>query len=88
MSLSSMSEEDLLYMYDISQPLCLRSWSGYGDELCWAALWLNRATGDSEYLQKAQAAWDEFELGGDTVQFSWDDKRAGVFVSHIKADIM
>ncbi|KAK8407660.1 hypothetical protein O3P69_002307 [Scylla paramamosain] len=56
-----------------------RSWSGYGDELCWAALWLNRATGDSGYLQKAQDAWDEFELGGDVTQFSWDDKSAGAF---------
>ncbi|XP_050726714.1 endoglucanase 4-like [Eriocheir sinensis] len=57
-----------------------RSWSGYGDELCWAALWLYRATGDASYLDKAQAAWDEFEMAGDEVlQFSWDDKHAGVF---------
>ncbi|TOF77699.1 hypothetical protein CGJ15_26735, partial [Vibrio parahaemolyticus] len=39
-----------------------RSWSGYGDELAWAALWLNRATGDAAYLTKAQEHWDEFNL--------------------------
>lgn len=31
---------------------------------------------------RAQGHWDEFGLGnGEVVQFSWDDKRAGVFVS-------
>ncbi|KAG7169954.1 Endoglucanase E-4-like 16, partial [Homarus americanus] len=55
------------------------SWSGYGDELCWAALWLARATGDDEYLTRARGHWEEFNLSGAVVQFSWDDKRAGVF---------
>ncbi|XP_042220404.1 endoglucanase E-4-like [Homarus americanus] len=56
------------------------SWSGYGDELCWAALWLARATGDDEYLTRARGHWDEFDLGsGEVKQFSWDDKRPGVF---------
>ncbi|KAG7158447.1 Endoglucanase E-4-like 12 [Homarus americanus] len=54
-----------------------RSWSGYGDELCWAALWLNRATGNKTYLTKAQEHWDEFTLAEDALQFSWDDKKAG-----------
>ncbi|XP_069943484.1 uncharacterized protein [Cherax quadricarinatus] len=56
-----------------------KSWSGYGDELCWGALWLYRATGDEAYLEKARAAWDEFSLGTDAVQFAWDDKRAGCY---------
>ncbi|XP_045614938.2 uncharacterized protein [Procambarus clarkii] len=56
-----------------------RSWSGYGDELAWAALWLNRATGDATYLTKAREHWDEFSLGEDALQFSWDDKKAGVY---------
>ncbi|KAG7174918.1 Endoglucanase E-4-like 7, partial [Homarus americanus] len=56
-----------------------RSWSGYGDELCWGALWLYRATGNEAYLTKARAAWDEFDLGTDAIQFSWDDKRAGCY---------
>ncbi|KAG0712828.1 Endoglucanase A [Chionoecetes opilio] len=56
------------------------SWSGYGDELCWAALWLARATGDHQYIEKAKAHWEEFDLTKDQVQqFSWDDKRAGVY---------
>lgn len=57
-----------------------QSWSGYGDELCWAALWLARATGDNQYITKARAHWDEFGFTNDeVVQFSWDDKRAGVY---------
>ncbi|XP_045112944.1 endoglucanase A-like [Portunus trituberculatus] len=57
-----------------------QSWSGYGDELCWAALWLARATGEDTYLTKARAHWDEFDYTKDDVaQFSWDDKRAGVY---------
>ncbi|KAK8379619.1 hypothetical protein O3P69_019525 [Scylla paramamosain] len=57
-----------------------QSWSGYGDELCWAALWLARATGDAQYLTKARQHWDEFDFTKDEVkQFSWDDKRAGVY---------
>ncbi|XP_042224636.1 endoglucanase A-like [Homarus americanus] len=56
-----------------------RSWSGYGDELLWGALWLYRATGDDTYLTKAQEAWDEFNLAEDALQFSWDDKKAGAY---------
>ncbi|KAG7165868.1 Endoglucanase E-4-like 18, partial [Homarus americanus] len=55
------------------------SWSGYGDELLWGALWLYRATGDDTYLTKAQEAWDEFNLAEDALQFSWDDKKAGAY---------
>ncbi|KAK8724731.1 hypothetical protein OTU49_017490, partial [Cherax quadricarinatus] len=56
------------------------SWSGYGDELAWAALWLARATGDDTYLTRARGHWDEFDYtGSEVVQFSWDDKRAAVF---------
>ncbi|XP_069191332.1 uncharacterized protein [Procambarus clarkii] len=55
------------------------SWSGYGDELAWGALWLARATGDDSYLTRAKGFYDEFSLNGDVVQFAWDDKRAGVF---------
>ncbi|XP_045104527.1 endoglucanase E-4-like isoform X2 [Portunus trituberculatus] len=56
-----------------------RSWSGYGDELLWGALWLYRATGDEAYLTKAQEAWDEFSLGEKAEQFSWDDKKPGAY---------
>lgn len=58
-----------------------RSWSGYGDELCWAALWLYRATGDAAYLDKAKNHWNEFGLNGIPGEFSWDNKNAGSYVS-------
>jgi len=31
------------------------SWSGWQDELMWAAIWLHIATGDNTYLQKAES---------------------------------
>ncbi|CAN6694758.1 unnamed protein product [Malus baccata var. baccata] len=55
------------------------SWSGYMDELLWAALWLYKATNNEDYLNyvlnNAQS------LGGTTwaiKEFSWDVKYAGV----------
>ncbi|KAK8724409.1 hypothetical protein OTU49_011058, partial [Cherax quadricarinatus] len=54
------------------------SWSGYGDELAWAALWLARATGDNSYLDRAKGHVSEFNLLGTPSQFGWDDKKAGV----------
>nr|WGM81782.1 GH9 [Procambarus clarkii] len=56
-----------------------QSWSGYGDELAWAALWLARATGDDAYLTRAKGHWDEFDLTSYLASFSWDDKRAGIY---------
>ncbi|XP_037070229.1 endoglucanase 13-like [Pollicipes pollicipes] len=44
-----------------------KSWSGYGDELAWAAAWLYRATQEASFLTRASG-------------FSWDDKRAGAQV--------
>ncbi|CAI5516534.1 unnamed protein product [Closterium sp. Naga37s-1] len=55
-----------------------RSFSGYQDELLWAAAWLYRATGDEAYLQYIQR--NDAQLGGSTQQlseFSWDNKYAG-----------
>ena len=54
-----------------------RSWNGYNDELVWAALWLHKATGESDYLTKAQNWFTEFEFEGINEVFSWDDKVAG-----------
>ncbi|TOF87323.1 hypothetical protein CGJ15_24975, partial [Vibrio parahaemolyticus] len=69
--------------YDISIPDAYnwyRSWSGYGDELVWAGLWLYRATGDESYLNRARGHWSEFNLQySEARQFSWDDKKAGVY---------
>ena len=50
-----------------------RSWSGYNDELSWAAAWLFRATGEADYRSKA----DENYSGGVQNMFSWDNKQAG-----------
>ena len=54
------------------------SFSGYNDELVWAALWLHKATGEQAYLDKAKSMYDQFGLG--TGWFSWDDKAVGVQV--------
>ena len=34
-----------------------KSWSGYEDELIWAALWLHMATGEKAYLDKAESLY-------------------------------
>jgi endoglucanase len=57
-----------------------KSWSGFGDELAWSAAWLLRATGDAMYKTEVEKHMNEFgkQLKGKPVQFSWDDKTAGV----------
>ena len=39
-----------------------RSWSGYGDELAWAAAWLLRATGEQRYQSDVERHFNEFDL--------------------------
>ncbi|CAM6008982.1 unnamed protein product [Sphagnum balticum] len=61
------------------------SWSGYDDELLWAAVWLYDATGDQSYLQ--YLINNAASLGGTgnaMDQFSWDNKYAGVQVKATK----
>ncbi|XP_064097985.1 endoglucanase E-4-like [Macrobrachium nipponense] len=75
--------------YDTSIPEAAafyKSFSGYGDELCWAALWLFRATGDNSYLQKARGHWDEFGLQYGGPGFGWDDKKGGVYALYTMLD--
>ncbi|KAK6926465.1 Glycoside hydrolase family 9 [Dillenia turbinata] len=50
--------------------------SGYEDELLWAAAWLHRATGDSQYADFLRKAGS----GGTTNIFSWDNKYIGAQV--------
>ncbi|MEO0540289.1 MAG: glycoside hydrolase family 9 protein [Cyanobacteria bacterium P01_A01_bin.105] len=50
------------------------SWSGYSDELSWGAAWLHRATGDPQYLAKAEQHYQG--LGNGWTQ-NWDDKSYG-----------
>ncbi|GJP29464.1 hypothetical protein CLOM_g16738 [Closterium sp. NIES-68] len=57
------------------------SYSGYNDELLWAAAWLYRATREARYLD--YIVTHEKDLGGtqSSVQiFSWDNKYAGAQV--------
>ncbi|KAG6518062.1 hypothetical protein ZIOFF_021463 [Zingiber officinale] len=55
------------------------SWSGYEDELLWAALWLHRATGRKEYMEYVVENGGAFGgTGWAVTEFSWDVKFAGV----------
>ncbi|XP_070574565.1 uncharacterized protein [Ptychodera flava] len=54
--------------------------SSFGDELCWAALWLYRATNDQTYYDTALAFYSEFKLGGGSYAFSWGSKKVGIQV--------
>jgi hypothetical protein len=57
------------------------SFSGYQDELAWAAAWLAKATGDPAYLAKAQQIFRD-ALAGQSWQGtqSWDDKKYGTAI--------
>ncbi|UJR38030.1 hypothetical protein I4U23_030712 [Adineta vaga] len=57
-----------------------KSWSGYGDELAWAAAWLLRATGDHRYQIDVERHYMEFGLSKRPTEFGWDNKLAGVQV--------
>ncbi len=62
------------------------SWSGYNDELVWAAAWLYQATGDKQYLEKAEQYYDNLSTEKDSNLRSykwthaWDDKSYGTYV--------
>jgi len=57
-----------------------KSWSGYEDELVWAAYWLYKATGDATYLAKAETEYQKLSYANQTTVHSyawtvaWDDK--------------
>ena len=58
-----------------------KSFSGYGDELAWAAAWLLRATNDTHYQDQVDKHFKEFRtLTEDPAGagFNWDQKTAGV----------
>ena len=65
---------------------CCYPSGNYYDELVWGALWLYKATGDSKYLQKAEAEYDNMfnPPVGRGVDFLWslvwEDKSYGCFV--------
>ncbi|MEM2972273.1 MAG: glycoside hydrolase family 9 protein, partial [Candidatus Bathyarchaeia archaeon] len=47
------------------------SWSGFWDELAWAATWLYLATNDSAYLTKAEECVKNWGKEGQTNYWSW-----------------
>ncbi|XP_070574024.1 endoglucanase E-4-like [Ptychodera flava] len=49
--------------------------SAYGDELCYSAVWLYKATGEERYLDDAKQHYEEFGLAGRGYSFSWGDAR-------------
>lgn len=59
-----------------------KSWSGYNDEIVWAAAWLYKATGDATYLTRAKSDYATFNIAGSVVgqSFDWDNKAPGVAV--------
>jgi hypothetical protein len=63
-----------------------KSWSGWQDELMWAAVWLYLATDDDTYLQKAEALvpLQGTENQSDLIKYTWahcwDDVHSGALL--------
>lgn len=57
----------------VSEPF-YKSYSGYDDELAWAAVWLFKATGDHAYLKKAEDMYNACCKDTKGEEFSWDRK--------------
>ncbi|XP_024377257.1 endoglucanase 11 [Physcomitrium patens] len=74
--------------YDLSIPIAqnyYKSWSGYYDELLWAALWLYDATNETRYLRYVVDNADTLGgVGWALDLFSWDNKFVGVQVKATK----
>eukprot|EP01132_Coremiostelium_polycephalum_P009018 gene9018-11045_t len=56
-----------------------KSWSGYHDEIVWGSIWLYRATGDKDFLDRAISDYDSFGIGKMAQENShdWDLKAPG-----------
>lgn len=52
---------------------CYHSWSGFYDELTWAGVWIYLATGDEEYLDKAEDYVNEWGTEGqeNSLEYKW-----------------
>ncbi|CAI7899535.1 unnamed protein product [Closterium sp. NIES-53] len=58
-----------------------RSWSGYQDELAWAAAWLYKATGNGSYVSYLVTKDGTLKASTERLsEFSWDNKYAGVHI--------
>ena len=51
-----------------------KSWSGYKDELCWAASWIYRATELEVHKKKAEGYYRSLQCQYASGPISWDDK--------------
>ena len=56
-----------------------QSFSGYNDELIWAAAWIAKATGNADDIQRARDFYDS-KGGAGYWYWSWDNKLLGVQV--------
>ncbi|OEL20365.1 Endoglucanase 19 [Dichanthelium oligosanthes] len=56
------------------------SYSGYQDELLWAAAWLHRASNNASFMSYVRDNGMQLGAGDDDYSFSWDDKRIGTKV--------
>ncbi|HVE16129.1 MAG TPA: glycoside hydrolase family 9 protein, partial [Chthoniobacterales bacterium] len=57
------------------------SFSGYQDELAWSAAWLAKATGDKQYLARAEKIFADALAGQNwNGTQSWDDKKYGAAI--------
>ncbi|GLJ16703.1 hypothetical protein SUGI_0286980 [Cryptomeria japonica] len=56
------------------------SYSGYRDELLWAAAWLQKATGNPSYVNYIQTNGPNLGADDSDNIFSWDEKHAGARV--------
>ena len=62
------------------------SWSGYKDELVWAAIWLYKATKVHRYLEDAELHWTKLSKNEkDVKEISWDNKVRGSAILLAKA---
>lgn len=65
-------------------PLLFSSSDGYKDELAWAAAWLAKATGESNYTETARELFNKGSLCDEDdevpTEFDWDSKTVGVYV--------
>jgi hypothetical protein len=74
-----LTEFKLIYFY-YTVHFFFSSNSGYRDELVWAALWLYKATGTSNYLTYATTGYTSYGFSGNNDVLSWDLKVAGIKV--------
>jgi hypothetical protein len=70
------------YSDSLSSAVCpfYCSYSGYNDELLWAAAWLHRASGNASFMAYVRLNGAQLGAEQDDFSFSWDDKRAGAKV--------